>query len=61
VIHGALHPVGYDHEVSRRERLRMERREIAVLRSFGIGIRTHASAREKPGKGQRRKPAPAVR
>jgi len=37
VIHGALHLAGYDHEVSRRERLRMERREIAVLRSFGIG------------------------
>ena len=37
VIHGALHLAGYDHETSRRERLRMERREIAVLRSFGIG------------------------
>jgi probable rRNA maturation factor len=37
VIHGALHLAGYDHETSRRERLRMERREIAVLKSFGIG------------------------
>ena len=37
VIHGALHLAGYDHEAGRRERLRMERREIAVLRSFGIG------------------------
>ena len=37
VIHGALHLAGYDHELGRRERLRMERREIAVLRSFGIG------------------------
>ena len=37
VIHGSLHLAGYDHEASRRERLRMERREIAVLRSFGIG------------------------
>ena len=37
VIHGALHLAGYDHEINRRERLRMERREIAVLRSFGIG------------------------
>ncbi len=37
VIHGALHLVGYDHEVGRRERLRMERREITVLKSFGIG------------------------
>lgn len=37
VIHGALHLAGYDHEAGRRECLRMERREIAVLRSFGIG------------------------
>ena len=37
VVHGTLHLAGYDHEQGRRERLRMERREIAVLRSFGIG------------------------
>jgi probable rRNA maturation factor len=37
VVHGALHLAGYDHEVSRRERLRMEKREITVLRSFGFG------------------------
>jgi probable rRNA maturation factor len=37
VVHGTLHLVGYDHDAGRRERLRMERREIAVLRSFGIG------------------------
>ena len=37
VIHGALHLAGYDHEIGRRERLRMERREITVLKSFGIG------------------------
>jgi probable rRNA maturation factor len=37
VIHGALHLAGYDHEAGRQERLRMERREIAVLKSFGIG------------------------
>ena len=37
VVHGALHLVGYDHETSRRERLRMERREISVLKRFGIG------------------------
>jgi len=37
VIHGALHLAGYDHEKGERERMRMERREIAVLRSFGIG------------------------
>ena len=29
--------VGYDHEASRRERLRMERREISVLKRLGIG------------------------
>lgn len=37
VVHGALHLVGYDHEASERERLRMERREISVLKRFGIG------------------------
>lgn len=37
VVHGALHLAGYDHELGTRERLRMERREIAVLRGFGIG------------------------
>jgi probable rRNA maturation factor len=36
VVHGALHLAGYDHEAGRRERLRMERREIAVLRRFGF-------------------------
>jgi probable rRNA maturation factor len=37
VVHGALHLVGYDHEAGRRERLRMERREVAVLKTFGFG------------------------
>ena len=37
VVHGTLHLAGYDHEQGRRERLRMERREIAVLKSLGIG------------------------
>src|SRR5262245_26721297 len=37
VVHGSLHLAGYDHETGERERMRMERREIAVLRSFGIG------------------------
>ncbi|MEJ0087029.1 MAG: rRNA maturation RNase YbeY [Pseudomonadota bacterium] len=37
VVHGALHLAGYDHESGRREQQRMERREIAVLKSFGIG------------------------
>jgi probable rRNA maturation factor len=36
VVHGALHLVGYDHEESERERMRMERREIAVLRDCGF-------------------------
>jgi probable rRNA maturation factor len=37
IVHGALHLIGYDHEAGRRERLRMERREISVLKGFGIG------------------------
>ncbi|MEO8016282.1 MAG: rRNA maturation RNase YbeY [Pseudomonadota bacterium] len=37
VVHGALHLAGYDHEAGHRERLRMERREISVLKRFGIG------------------------
>ena len=37
IVHGALHLAGYDHETGERERLRMERREIAVLRNFGFG------------------------
>ena len=37
IVHGSLHLAGYDHETSRRERLRMERREISVLKRFGIG------------------------
>ncbi len=37
VVHGALHLVGYDHESGERDRMKMERREIAVLRGFGFG------------------------
>jgi probable rRNA maturation factor len=37
IVHGALHLAGYDHEVGRGERMRMERREITVLKSFGFG------------------------
>jgi probable rRNA maturation factor len=37
VVHGTLHLAGYDHETGRRQRLRMERREISVLKRFGIG------------------------
>lgn len=37
VVHGALHLAGYDHEQNERERLKMERREISVLRGFGFG------------------------
>lgn len=37
VIHGALHLAGYDHERGERDRMKMERREIAVLKSFGFG------------------------
>ena len=35
VIHGALHLLGYDHEHDAEAR-RMERREVAVLKRFGI-------------------------
>ncbi len=35
VVHGALHLAGYDHERP-EEALRMERREIAVLRRLGF-------------------------
>ena len=35
VIHGALHLLGYDHEHYAEAR-RMERREVAVLKRFGI-------------------------
>jgi probable rRNA maturation factor len=35
VVHGALHLVGYDHEQDAEAR-RMERREVTVLKRFGI-------------------------
>ena len=35
VVHGALHLIGYDHELEAQAR-RMERREIAVLRRLGF-------------------------
>jgi len=35
VVHGALHLIGYDHELEAEAR-RMERREIAVLRRLGF-------------------------
>ena len=35
VIHGALHLLGYDHERDDEAR-RMERREVALLKRFGI-------------------------
>lgn len=36
VAHGVLHLLGYDHEEN-ADAKRMESREIALLRSFGIG------------------------
>jgi probable rRNA maturation factor len=36
VVHGALHLIGYDHEVD-ADASRMERREISVLRRLGFG------------------------
>jgi probable rRNA maturation factor len=35
VVHGSLHLLGYDHERDAEAR-RMERREVAVLKRFGI-------------------------
>ena len=35
VVHGALHLLGYDHEGDADAR-RMERREVAILKRFGI-------------------------
>jgi probable rRNA maturation factor len=35
IVHGALHLLGYDHEQDDEAR-RMERREVAVLKRFGI-------------------------
>jgi probable rRNA maturation factor len=35
VVHGALHLIGYDHEL-RADAERMERREVRVLRSLGF-------------------------
>jgi probable rRNA maturation factor len=37
IVHGVLHLVGYDHERGERDRMKMERREIAVLKGFGFG------------------------
>jgi probable rRNA maturation factor len=37
VVHGTLHLAGYDHERNERDRLKMERREISVLKTFGFG------------------------
>ena len=37
VVHGALHLAGYDHERGERDRVKMERREISVLKTFGFG------------------------
>jgi probable rRNA maturation factor len=36
IVHGALHLAGYDHERGERDRKKMERREVAVLKSFGF-------------------------
>jgi probable rRNA maturation factor len=35
VVHGALHLIGYDHELEAQAK-RMERREVAVLRRLGF-------------------------
>jgi probable rRNA maturation factor len=48
VVHGALHLAGYDHEAGERERVKMERRENAVLRPSGIGNPSKRAPRKTP-------------
>jgi probable rRNA maturation factor len=36
VVHGSLHLIGFDHELGAPEQIRMERREIRVLRALGV-------------------------
>ncbi len=36
IVHGSLQLLGYDHERGEREAVRMERREIAVLKRLGF-------------------------
>jgi len=36
LVHGALHALGYDHEVSKREAIKMERLEIEILEQFKV-------------------------
>jgi probable rRNA maturation factor len=37
VVHGTLHLAGYDHDRSERDRRKMERREVTVLKDLGFG------------------------
>ena len=37
IIHGILHLLGYDHEVSQREEARMKRREKKIFYDLGFG------------------------
>jgi ssRNA-specific RNase YbeY (16S rRNA maturation enzyme) len=38
LIHGVLHLLGYDHEISRREAIRMHRKEREVKAVLASGI-----------------------
>lgn len=37
IVHGMLHLQGYEHETSRRDAMRMERREREILAALGVG------------------------
>jgi len=36
LVHGALHALGYDHEVSKKDAREMERLEIEILAKFKV-------------------------
>ena len=55
LVHGILHLVGYDHEVSPREARRMQRQE-RKLRALLAGVETAAPRRRSPRRPKLRRP-----